>query len=115
MLLNLCEVNFLYFKGVLIYGGETFLTEKDRKNNPNIRFSYPINELWELSFTNCLNNCTNHGICQNGRCICDKGFFGEDCKSKLCKNSYCIIDSDDWSDENCFHCSGHGKGFLLIN
>jgi hypothetical protein len=27
----------------------------------------------------CLNNCNNHGICQQGVCICYSSFTGSDC------------------------------------
>ena len=85
------------------------MTDDKRKGSLAKRFSFPTNELWELNFENCDNNCSNNGKCEYGRCICNKGYFGYDCSNKLCKNSYCTIDSDDWSNELCFHCSSHGK------
>jgi len=33
----------------------------------------------------CMNKfCSNHGHCENGNCICDFGFYGEDCEYKKC-------------------------------
>lgn len=100
---------------MIIYGGEYYITEDKRRTDLKKRFSFPINELWDLNFNNCLNNCNNNGKCEFGRCVCDKEFFGVDCKNKLCKNSFCILDPDDWSKELCFHCSGHGKKKINIS
>ena len=27
----------------------------------------------------CPNNCTQHGECKDGNCICDTNYFGADC------------------------------------
>lgn len=38
----------------------------------------------EFSITDCPNNCSNHGVCFNHRCICDNDWGGQDCSKKLC-------------------------------
>lgn len=40
----------------------------------------------------CVGNCAGEGKCVRGKCICNKGFKGEDCSSGLCPDK----------------CSGHG-------
>ncbi|XP_015257386.1 PREDICTED: tenascin-like isoform X1 [Cyprinodon variegatus] len=37
---------------------------------------------------NCPNNCSDHGKCEKGKCICHKGFIGLDC-SKCAKDVDC--------------------------
>ena len=32
---------------------------------------------------NSMINCSEHGQCHEGRCICDKGFYGEDCATQV--------------------------------
>lgn len=111
---NLSFLNVLLnIQGILVYGGEYIVpilgnTTVSISENSK-RFSFPLNEVWILNLNNCLNKCSNHGKCNYGRCICNKGYFGPDCSITYCKNSYCITDSDNWSYQNCFHCSGHGN------
>jgi multipile epidermal growth factor-like domains protein 8 len=38
----------------------------------------------EFSVTNCLNNCSSHGSCQNHSCSCSDDFTGPDCSIKRC-------------------------------
>ncbi|KAG2488355.1 hypothetical protein HYH03_013045 [Edaphochlamys debaryana] len=35
-----------------------------------------------VSEESCLNQCSGHGVCDNGYCRCDKGWYGEDCARK---------------------------------
>jgi hypothetical protein len=30
----------------------------------------------------CPNNCSSNGICENGKCICNSSYFGDDCISQ---------------------------------
>lgn len=38
----------------------------------------------KFSITNCLNNCSNHGLCLNQSCLCTGDFIGRDCGVKAC-------------------------------
>lgn len=38
-----------------------------------------IDEIDEKNERLCLNNCNNHGICQQGICICQPSYTGSDC------------------------------------
>ncbi len=38
-----------------------------------------IDEIDEKNERLCLNNCNNHGICQQGICICHPSYTGSDC------------------------------------
>lgn len=50
----------------------------------------------QFSITNCLNNCSNHGLCLNHSCLCRGDWFGQDCSVKAC---------DCGDDENRGFCS----------
>lgn len=51
-----------------------------------------IEEIDEKTERLCLNNCNNHGICQQGICICQPSYTGSDCSIAQCTDL----------------CSGHG-------
>jgi hypothetical protein len=39
-------------------------------------------DLFVMNLTEyCFNNCSGKGVCRNERCICDKGFIGDDCQT----------------------------------
>lgn len=38
----------------------------------------------EFSVTNCLNNCSSHGLCQKHHCLCAGDYIGTDCSLKSC-------------------------------
>jgi hypothetical protein len=42
-------------------------------------FQLHIDEIDEKNERLCLNNCNNHGICQQGICICHPSYTGSDC------------------------------------
>jgi hypothetical protein len=31
-----------------------------------------------------MTDCNGHGLCVDGKCVCDKGFTGTDCTKKIC-------------------------------
>ena len=35
----------------------------------------------------CPDDCSGRGLCHEGRCHCDLGYFGEACAQLLCPNS----------------------------
>lgn len=49
----------------------------------------------EYSITDCPLNCSNHGRCDDHKCICDNMWTGENCSIDLCP-------------ENCWHTDGQG-------
>lgn len=38
----------------------------------------------EFSVSNCLNNCSNHGLCLNHSCLCTGDWIEQDCSTKAC-------------------------------
>ncbi|XP_055593040.1 multiple epidermal growth factor-like domains protein 8 [Uranotaenia lowii] len=41
----------------------------------------------EFSITNCPNNCSNHGKCEENRCNCDGNWIGSDCSVDACPDN----------------------------
>jgi len=70
----------------------------------------------------CVNNCSNHGICKNGRCACDPQWEGLNCETPhcpggchrgVCSDGKCIC-LPGWTGPDCssqcpHNCSGHGS------
>ena len=47
------------------------------------------------SLEQCAGNCSGHGDCVGGTCLCSLGFFGDACNEKACPlncNQGCLID-----------------------
>lgn len=57
----------------------------------------------------CLNNCNNHGICQQGVCICQPSYTGADCSiGKATRFFNERLRHDDLAAQCTDLCSGHG-------
>jgi hypothetical protein len=76
---------------ILMYGGMAFLDE----HAPSVQDSYPIavsQEMWFYALDQCQNNCSRHGDCLFGYCLCDVGYYGIDCSNSSCSGSFCYYD-----------------------
>ena len=40
----------------------------------------------------CPSNCSFHGKCFYGTCLCDEGYYGIDCSNISCPGDYCYYD-----------------------
>ena len=68
-----------------------------------------IDNLWVLYSSLCYLDCSNHGTCDYGRCICDSGYWGKACQYEYCPNSFCYTDLDIFVEQVCHHCSNNGE------
>ena len=59
-------------------------------------------DLWVLNMHNCAHNCSEHGVCTNGFCKCDPGYYGMDCSNVTCPGSVCEYDIN--RNQHCTHC-----------
>ncbi len=67
-------------------------------------------DLWTYSLTNCIKNCSLHGLCSYGRCHCDDGYYGLDCSNISCPGTTCGVYEDKRSKHkrSCVHCCFSG-------
>lgn len=115
---------------LVIYGGigydETTLEETENKGRNDLSLNafsqktYPtviLDDMWVLNIHNCIHNCSNNGVCTNGFCKCDPGYYGIDCSNYTCPGSVCYYDDgkDDGfgifgnkPEQHCTHCCQDG-------
>ena len=56
--------------------------------------------------------CNNHGFCnEKGKCICDEGWTGSHCSSRLCCQTVFDVLSNS-QEHNCTQCVGNAEGRL---
>lgn len=48
--------------------------------------------MWYYNLYHCVNNCSNHGVCEYGFCYCDVGYYGVDCSNTSCPGTFCMYD-----------------------
>lgn len=82
---------------LVTHGGITYNTTGNSKTNNLV-----LGDMWVLNVHNCARNCSNNGICTNGTCECDPGFYGIDCSNFTCPGSVCEYDND--NAQHCTHC-----------
>ena len=61
-----------------------------------------LGDFWVLHVHHCIKNCSNHGVCTNGYCQCDPGYYGIDCSNYSCPGSVCHYDNN--HIQHCAHC-----------
>ncbi|CAM9574615.1 unnamed protein product, partial [Discosporangium mesarthrocarpum] len=91
---------------ILMYGGEGY---GDRQV-PSVSLTTEttvLEGLWTLGTTNCPSNCSFHGDCLYGYCLCHDGFYGMDCSNSSCPGDYCYYD-DATHAQVCSHCCQAG-------
>ena len=55
-------------------------------------YSGVISDMWVWFRDVCPNNCSYHGKCFYGTCLCDEGYYGVDCSNTSCPGDYCYYD-----------------------
>ena len=64
-------------------------------------------DFWRLGIHECVNNCSNHGVCEYGFCQCYDGYYGVDCSNISCPGDFCYYDVET-RQQHCQHCCHHG-------
>lgn len=86
---------------IFLYGGMAY----DQERLPSIVETFPMavkGDMWQFSFDHCINNCSFHGTCMYGFCICDTGYYGVDCSNTSCPGTSCFYD-DLTHEQQCQH------------
>ena len=65
-------------------------------------YSLTKNDMWTWHMDHCPRNCSYHGVCQFGNCICDNGYYGIDCSNISCPGDFCYYDEN--LEQQCTHC-----------
>ena len=94
------------FDMLVTHGGRGYISEDGSKSSstPKIISSNTrvLGDLWVLNVHNCAQNCSGNGVCTNGFCKCDPGYYGIDCSNITCPGSVC--EYDDNYAQHCTHC-----------
>lgn len=100
---NYAAVYLEQFHTIFMYGGLGYSTTPSASTSQEETHPTQIlNDLWTYNINNCIHNCSNNGICKNGFCICDHGFYGIDCSNFTCPGSVCFY--DEFDQQHCTHC-----------
>ncbi|KAH9144466.1 hypothetical protein AeRB84_011593 [Aphanomyces euteiches] len=91
---------------MLLYGGYGVEREELYKTNSTTP-AVTYGDWWSYSLANCIKNCSLHGICSYGHCVCDDGYYGTDCSNITCPGSVCEYD-DVKQSTTCAHCCFSG-------
>lgn len=71
-----------------------------------------LNDMWTFNVNNCPWNCSDHGSCIDGYCLCEPGYYGIDCSNATCPGSVCYY--DDNHIQHCTHCCFDGYEHDLV-
>ena len=97
---------FIKKHNMLVVHGGLGYDEKETITSLPIRERSPVtkvlDDLWVLEVHTCSSNCSNNGVCTNGFCLCDNGYYGIDCSNMTCPGSVCRYDEE--NTQHCKHC-----------
>ena len=93
---------------LLTYGGHGFkgpvMEARDKTEETTTN-----SEFWQFNVNKCVSDCSDHGYCHHGFCICDNGYYGIDCSNSSCPGDYCYYDEHSNQQVCKFCCSGPFK------
>jgi len=88
------------------YGGVGYAKEPDGPCVDTTHETLVLDDLWTFSIFDCPKNCSDHGLCTDGFCECDPGYYGVDCSNVTCPGTVCHYDED--HVQHCSHCCHDG-------
>ena len=90
----------------VLYGGVGFKNGPHPREIDTTHNSQVLDDLWTFNMRGCPKNCSDHGVCSDGFCRCDPGYYGLDCSNYTCPGSVCYYDLD--HVQHCTHCCHDG-------
>ena len=79
-------------EGLLMFYGGVGYTTPQKASLEVTHDTSVLNDFWAYNINNCNNNCSHHGECQFGFCVCDPGYYGLDCSNQTCPGDFCYYD-----------------------
>lgn len=76
---------------IIMYGGHSYHVRQP-KSIQNSWDTVTRDDMWYFNLYHCINNCSDHGVCQDGFCKCYVGYYGEDCSNTSCPGTSCYYD-----------------------
>ena len=92
------------YNELIFYGGvglNLTYTDTNSAHDPMV-----MSDMWSYDLETCIHNCSDHGICNNGFCECEPGYYGIDCSNITCPGSVCYYDNN--HVQHCKHCCHDG-------
>lgn len=87
---------------IVLYGGQGYNVDE----LPSINTTYTVEakpDFWIYNLNKCPRNCSDHGTCFMGYCLCHNGWYGVDCSNVSCPGDYCHYNPLTLEQE-CTHC-----------
>ncbi|KAL7553832.1 hypothetical protein ACHAWF_017166 [Thalassiosira exigua] len=104
---------------LVTHGGIGFRPDQDVQSlgsdediMPNSTNLAVLGDFWALNMHTCAHNCSGNGVCTNGFCKCDPGYYGIDCSNVTCPGSVCEYDEN--HDQHCTHCCSRAQDGLKV-
>lgn len=91
-----------FYEAMFMFGGHGPLEE----NLEQVHQTHKVLEhgdLWAFNMHQCTNNCSDHGECRYGYCLCNSGYYGYDCSNTSCPGDFCYYD-EITNEQVCQHC-----------
>jgi hypothetical protein len=93
--------------GMLVFYGGQGYNDTQQPSTKNTPFTSVRSDFWQFRIDSCPSNCSTHGDCDYGFCVCDPGYYGVDCSNVSCPGDFCYYDQTTKAQE-CVHCCHAG-------
>lgn len=87
---------------LLLYGG-VVLDKEQAMSRDESHITHVQGDFWQWKQDRCLHNCSYHGDCYYGHCLCHEGYYGIDCSNVTCPGTFCKYNMSTFEQE-CTHC-----------
>jgi hypothetical protein len=78
---------------IIVYGGMAYKQDQ-AKTLADTYESEVLGDMWYYNLFHCVNNCSLHGDCYYGFCLCHVGYYGIDCSNISCPGTFCYYNEE---------------------